>query len=561
MADLIVERKDKRLVIKTQGGNFQLPDTWENEKVMLIFLRLWQQPFGGAVYTFQEIADAFGYKDRRDVNNYWRGFWGSGGEFIKYLLRKKKVDSEVVQAVEVEVKRYPWRRSKELLEGVNKRLGREDLTVCNVEAALDQIPCRVIRAEVIRKWEEGRFHPKEEQILEEVLKALEAGDGVERQRGVELLKGVGVEMKHEEVEEVVNKEPREAVEELLEVDKPVESLTEKTRQMVWAMDLYYWNVPLSRIGMWLGRSKSTVYGWVIGLAVVLWGVVGEWVRQKVEGKHLQVDEKWLRIKKRWHYWFVGLDEDTGIPILEELLRSRTKWACRWFMGKLKRLGKDPSRIHTDGLAGYKSAIQGVFALAKHVGCLFHHQQGVDRCVREQLGGLEEEEKEAVRKKMKRVVQTEDTRTVKRRLLKLEQEDREKGWGIGSWIASTWKNLEGLIPALRANGYARTTNQIEGFFRVFQRFYKTRGGFHSVMSAKRELMLFMVVYLFTRQLETGKAPIERIVPEANRMPLYRLLNDPFGSGLATAWGSMAKLEDYRDVKKSEKMATKPLKKAA
>jgi hypothetical protein len=48
----------------------------------------------------------------------------------------------------------------------------------------------------------------------------------------------------------------------------------------------------------------------------------------------------------------------------------------------------------------------------------------------------------------------------------------------------------------------------------------------VHSAKRELLLFLVVYMFTQHATTGQAPIEMIIPEARRMPLYRLINDPF-----------------------------------
>jgi hypothetical protein len=33
-------------------------------------------------------------------------------------------------------------------------------------------------------------------------------------------------------------------------------------------------------------------------------------------------------------------------------------------------------------------------------------------------------------------------------------------------------------------------------------------------------------VFTQQATTGHAPIEVIMPEARRMPLYRLINDPF-----------------------------------
>jgi hypothetical protein len=51
----------------------------------------------------------------------------------------------------------------------------------------------------------------------------------------------------------------------------------------------------------------------------------------------------------------------------------------------------------------------------------------------------------------------------------------------------------------------------------QQFYKTRCGFDSLTSAQRELILFLVVYLFTQRDRDGKAPIETILPEAARMP--------------------------------------------
>ena len=38
---------------------------------------------------------------------------------------------------------------------------------------------------------------------------------------------------------------------------------------------------------------------------------------------------------------------------------------------------------------------------------------------------------------------------------------------------------------------------------------------------------MLVYVFTQRAQDGKAPIESIMPQAAQMPLYRLLNDPFG----------------------------------
>jgi hypothetical protein len=133
--------------------------------------------------------------------------------------------------------------------------------------------------------------------------------------------------------------------------------------------------------------------------------------------------------------------------------------------------------------------------------------------------------------MKRVVQTTDPRTLRRRLMQLEREASAQPFGIDTWTTRTRERIEHLAPELRRNSYPRTTNAIERFFRAFQRFYKTRRGFHSVISAKRELMLFVVVYVFTIQVGTGIAAIERIVPQAKHMPLYKLLNHPFRYGVA------------------------------
>lgn len=551
MAFLTVERQDDTFVVKTPAGKWEVAHTWLNEKLFLIFLRLWQDDTGKAVYTFQEIAEAFGYADRRNVHNYWQEFVACEREFVAFLRRKRKVDDTVVAAVEAELRAHIWSSLSALCARTNQRLGRSDVTVPNIQAALEQIPCSVIRDVVVSGWEAGRFHPKEGVILEEVMVALETGALGQRERALECLAGVGILPSAENLEEAVQETQWEAAKALLTPDVPISSLSEHTRQMVFALNLYYWNVPLSRIGLWLGKGKSTIYGWVIGLAVALWTVMQGWIVSQVQAGHLYIDEKWLKIRGTWHYWFVAIDDASGLPVVAHLLPTRTTWACRWFLMQVKRLGKAPRTIITDGLAGYASGIAKVFAGTKHLLCLFHHQQGVTRWVKNHRS-LEDPEANTVKKRMKRVVQTQDARTVRRRLTTLAAEDAKHGWGIASWIATTRKNLGRLIPALRRNRYPKTTNPIERFFRAFQRFYKTRGGFHSVQSAKRALLLFLVVYLFTQQAETGKAPIEQIVPAAARMPLYRLLNDPFACGMVSISHNNSELEE---------LATTPLKKVA
>lgn len=151
---------------------------------------------------------------------------------------------------------------------------------------------------------------------------------------------------------------------------------------------------------------------------------------------MYVDEKWLKIRKRWPYWFVAVDHTTGLPVFSDLLPTRSKWACRFCLLKLKRLGKAPSKIMTDGLQGYLSAIARVFPRAKHLLCLFHHQQTVTRWVKEHFSETDQEAAAEAKKRMKKVVQSEDTRTVKRRLDAVEQRAGQQGWKLSNWMKRT-----------------------------------------------------------------------------------------------------------------------------
>lgn len=533
MAFLQGEHTETTVMIRTEFGCWEFLNDQDNQnkKASIVFLRSWRVPeTGKPLFTYQQIADALAYKDRRDVNNYWREFEARGGTMLGFLTRKRKVDVTVVDAVAEEVGRDILASAPQLCERVSERLGRRDLTSENIRTALEEVPCTVVRRELRSQWEAGTFHPKESVILEEALATLSHGHDSQHQipaicSRVEMPPDDG-----ESVEAIVQKGQDSAVADLLNPQVPVSHIPPRIRKMVMALTLYFWNVPFSRIALWLNISKGTAYHWVIGLAVALFPRIHAWLEARVKMTSALVDEKWVKIRQQWHYWFVALDEATELPVFSHLLPTRTKWACCWFLVLLKRIGKVPRAVMTDALLGYPATIAAVFPKAKHLLCVFHHQQGVTRWLREHAAHLPAETLARLKQKMKHVIATCDPRTVRRRLHCLANQDAERQWGIGSWLSHTRKRLSQLLPALRRNQYPRTNNAIERFFRAFQRFYTTRGGFHSVVSARRELMLFVVVYVFTKQADIGIAPIERIVPQASQMPLYKLLNDPFKYGL-------------------------------
>ena len=241
--------------------------------------------------------------------------------------------------------------------------------------------------------------------------------------------------------------------------------------------------------------------------------------EKVNPLVVLIDEKWLKIKGKWYYWFVVIDNKTNLPLLSQLLPSRGKMACIFVGLKLKQLGIIHRVIKTDGLRAYSYVAEILGAI--HSICIFHHQQAVIRWLKKNF--KDNDKITELKKIMRRIFQTSDKRTVLRRIKSLK--DKAEELGISSWFKSMENNSEKLINSIGSKKIPLTSNGIERFFRGFNRFYKTRSGFFTVASAKRELDFYQLMYMFIVQPEKGKAPIEEIFQEANETPLYKLVNNP------------------------------------
>jgi transposase-like protein len=499
-----------------------LPDTPSNRHTIVVWLRLLVDAHGKPLFTLQELAAMVGSANRQAASQHLEDFRQCGEDFRAFVLRKRKVDATVVEAVLVELLQTPLAGPTELVARVNARLGRQELTAANIEGALEQISCVPVLRVLRRQLEAGHVQYQEAWLLTELLEspALPATPPA----------GWSVPP----VDHGMRLADPTALAALVTPELPMAQVPDSLCWLTFLMTLFYWNVPLSVLGRWCGVHKTTILRWIVGLAVAVWPLVYSWIGEQVKAQRVYVDEKWLKIRGRWHYWFVVLDVPTELPVLAALLPSRGQWACRWVGRQLRALNKVPQVFITDGLQAYAYLVPG----ARHVLCRFHHQQGVTHWLHQHFTTAEEID--ARKPVMKKVFQTRDKRTVRRRLARLRARAAE--WRITPWVSRVEAKLPELIGSVGSSRLPSTTNAIERFFRAFERFYKTRQGFHSVLSAKRELVLFLVVYVFTQRASTGQAPIEVIVPEARRMPLYRLINDPFRA-----------LQERADVKQETEMA--------
>jgi transposase-like protein len=505
---LNIIRHDNRFRLEGQGISFNwLPDTAANRQGVVVFLRWLTDEGGKPLFTHQELAGVLDSANRQAAFNHLQEFNDCGRDFLFFLSRRKKLDSTVVQAIQAELLKDPFATCAQLQDRVNARLGRTDLTERNLQEAMDLIPLRPFRTVILQQLDAGEAHYSEKYLLEEMMTSMKTETG--KRAGMTIPQKGGMELTHPSG--------------ILTLISPQIALSEIRSPLRWLsflMVLYYHGLPISVLGGWFSVHKTTVLRWILGASSELWPMVSQWLVQRVKGTIVYMDEKWLKIGGKWHYWFVVLDHDTGLPILGSLSSTRSQWACRWIGVQLRRLWVVPKVIITDGLLSYRHVMEG----AQHLCCLFHHQQGVTRWLKQHF--CDHEQLQERKSLMKRVFQTKDKRTVKRRLAKLATV--ADTLEITEWVSQTQSNLSHLLPQVGSQRLPTTTNAIERFFRAFNRFYKGRCGFFSVVSAKRELIFFLVMYLFVRQPETGHAPIETILPQAAEMPFFQLVNDPFST---------------------------------
>ena len=112
---LSVEKEGNRFRVKWQGNSTDwLPDTASNRKVVLVFLRCFQDEKGRHL-TFQELSKLVDSEKRQASSGHVERFRECGSDFLHFLTRKRKVDSQVVEAVLHELLDTPLAETVEAL--------------------------------------------------------------------------------------------------------------------------------------------------------------------------------------------------------------------------------------------------------------------------------------------------------------------------------------------------------------------------------------------------------------------------------------------------------------
>ena len=156
---------------------FELPDTWANRRGAMILLRGLHQRDGRPLVTYEYLAQALGYADRRNVHNFWAEFEASGSDLAAFMQRRKKVDAEVVARCEQIWTAHPLWTCAQVHAEFTRRWPEPGahLSEQNIRTAGHQVGFVGIQSVLRRQLANGQVQYQEPVLIETLLELAQAG--------------------------------------------------------------------------------------------------------------------------------------------------------------------------------------------------------------------------------------------------------------------------------------------------------------------------------------------------------------------------------------------------
>lgn len=555
--DFVEPGQVELLCIDLPGGlRLEVTDSWANRRGLMIFLRCLRGPDGQSWMTYEEIAQQFGYADRRNVHNFWMEFHACGEDLEAFLSRRKKVDAEVVALCEEIWKAHPlWSAGQVYAELVRcfPQQG-EGLTEQNIRTAGHQVGFLGVQQVLRRQLTQGQVHYQEPFLIQALWELADTGVKMQVQAagGVEpipeVLEAVGPQAACQEAGPGIKAEAVETLSACLLGGETSPSALVRlwegvTGTGILSFLLYYHGLSLEVIGGFFGVHKTTVMRWIEPFAHLPWQQVVQKGRRFFSGG-IAVDEKWVKVEGVWWYLFAAVDSVSGFPLHVALLPSNSQAYCRLFLLQVKALGYVPKVIITDGWDAYAGAIAAVFPNAQHLLCRFHALVAAFRRLKE---AIQDWKGRAVwTEKLKKLFHTSSKRTVQRRMERLKAQ--AEGTPAKDTIARLFAKLPRLLPAVGSTFRPSTANAAERFLGAFDRFYRLKGPFQNHTSAEKHIRLFLLGYVFhtfsvqAQQDKQGLCPLQLAGYPVAHIPLFHLFNRPdpdrLRQGMAQGYAQVA-----------------------
>ncbi|MGH2542993.1 MAG: hypothetical protein ACRDIB_09360 [Ardenticatenaceae bacterium] len=322
---------------------FELPDTPANRRGAIILLRGLHRRDGWPLATDERLAQQLGDADRRHVHNFWAEVEACGSDLAAFLLRRKKVDAEVVARGEQSWKAPPLWTCTQVLAEFRRRWPEHgaQLSEQNIRTAGHQVGFLGVQRSLRRQVAEGEAHDPESFVWQALLEMADAGAQAQAAQTLPVwslpntLESVSPSGVEPEPMAVSTDASVAALEDtLLQGDVSPSTLAQlwegTTGAMLLAFLLYYHGLSLEVIGRFVGVHKTTVMRWLSPLAQVHWQDAVQHGKRFFSGT-VAIDEKGIKIAGVWWYLLVAVDHVSGFPLHVALLPSNATPSCVLFL--------------------------------------------------------------------------------------------------------------------------------------------------------------------------------------------------------------------------------------
>jgi transposase-like protein len=352
MAYLEVKIHDKIMVIRSQGFCCAFPDVGKNKKVILAFLRALCSPeTGKPLFTYQTIAEAFGYAARQNVENFVAEFHAGGDDFGVFLSRRNRKHDTNVPLVEEQVLESPLLSLHQQYLAFREDYPDERLSEKTFHQYVNEIDGIKLLKRVQHLLSGDKPALDVTRYLQEVLE-LDALQRAKRKEVVERFPEVQASAS------VVSCGSSD------DVSRPC------IQKKLLIVMLYVCNVSQEMLSLLLGVGKTSIHNYLYEVCSeeLDWRILREiiWWSGKVS-----VDEKWVKIKGEWFFVLCAVDAVSGFPLLIDLYPTLDTVSWTLFFKRFKALYGVPTLIQCDGSRALAAAREVVFHGVRYQLCKFH----------------------------------------------------------------------------------------------------------------------------------------------------------------------------------------------
>jgi len=365
MAQIEVEYMDTTMRIRSQAFSCEFPEGERNKKAILVFLRSLCSPdTGKPLFTYQQLADAFGDQARQNVENFLAEFRASAQSFVQFLTRVNTKYDRLFPLVEAQI-----------LSSVFLSLHQHDLGFCETHSQ-ERLSEATFR-EYVKDIDGGKILQRVRQVvsttelsldvqryLQEILELNEVST-VKRKEIVEVFPAVDASP------------PRPQHGHAIDLGHPAVS-----RKFLVVL-LYVYNVPQEVLALLFGVGKTSIHTGIYAICgeEVEWQILREIVCWSGQ---VCVDEKWVKVKGQWYFVLCAVDSVSGFPLLIDLYPTLDTVSWTLFFKRFYGLYGRPTLILSDGARALAAARERVFAGVRYQFCTFHKVRNLMKCLRRHI---------------------------------------------------------------------------------------------------------------------------------------------------------------------------------